>query len=421
MSATYKLPSYTVYFDTNVAYSKKPSEPISTKLLKSIEKARVLTRIAVRVPEVVLEELAYQQFLIAHAATENLKKNSKTLLDVCELAASQAPDVEALKTGVKSLLSKALEKASFSRIPTPIADIDWAAVVQDSCWRCAPFEKPRSEDDLAEKGFRDKIIFETIKVDISKIIDGVVAFVSGDILLRTAFEDQATTKCSIEVYSHLGELLGHLDLLAKTKSEQFTNEVLSKVGSVFYTPNDPNCVAISQGLIKKLIDEHSEEMCRPPLFSIGPPKQFQTANQFPALAQTPVTTFSGNWFEEFQRWTPVKPVKIFASLPVCQPDQGDGRYHWISTVTLVRLLRRTEPRSGQAYGLPEERIRTKEVDVKWSCKIDPGTAKFSDPGVENCTATFRDGFIEANFHTRSTYDLPLFPGFEEQTADTDVV
>ncbi len=60
MSANYKLPNYTVYFDANIAYSKKPSERISNKLLTSIEKARALTRIGVRVPEVVLEELAYQ-------------------------------------------------------------------------------------------------------------------------------------------------------------------------------------------------------------------------------------------------------------------------------------------------------------------------------------------------------------------------
>jgi hypothetical protein len=416
MSSNYKLPNYTVYFDANTAYSKKPSEAISSKLLKSIEKARTLTRIDVWVPEVVLEELAYQQFVIALAAGENLKKNYKTLLDVCGLPASQPPDIEALKTGVKLLLSKSLEKASFSKISTPIADIDWAAVVHDSCWRCAPFEKPRSEDDLAEKGFRDKIILETIKVDVLKIKGGVVAFVSGDNLLRTAFKDQANTKCTVEVYSHLGELLGHLELLAKTKSTEFTNEVLSKVAAIFYTPDDPNCVAISQGVIEKLIGEYSEEMSRPPLFSIGPPRQFQTANQFPALTQTPaVPSLSGNWLEEFQRWTPVTPVKLFASTPVFQPDTKDARYHWISTITLVRLLRRTEPRSGQAYALPEERIRTKEIDVKWSCEIDPDTATFSDPSVESLTPTFRDSFLDANFHTRSTYDLPLFPRLEEQT------
>ena len=116
MSANYKLPNYTLYFDANVAYSKKPAEPISGRLLKSIEKARTLTRIDVRVPEVVLEELAYQQFVIAYAAGQNLKKNYKTLLDVCGLAASQAPDVQALKTGVKSLLSKSFSHRAAQRL-----------------------------------------------------------------------------------------------------------------------------------------------------------------------------------------------------------------------------------------------------------------------------------------------------------------
>ncbi len=408
MSAPYKLPNYTVYFDANAAYSKKPSEPISAKLLKFIEKARALTRIEVRVPEIVLEELAYQQFIIAQAASENLKKNFKTLIDVCGLSTLQVPDADALQIGVKSLLSKSLEKASFSKISTPIADIDWMSVVHDSCWRCAPFEKPRSEDDLAEKGFRDKIILETIKVDTSKIKTGAIAFVSGDKLLRTTFKDQARTECPTEIYSHFGELLGHLELLTKTKSQEFTNEVLSKIAAFFYTSDDSGCVAISKGVTEKLVAEYSEEMSRPPLFSIGPPKQFQ----LPAVTLTP--TFSGNWFEEFQSWTPVTPVNLFASPPVFQPNERDTRYHWISTVTLVRLLRRTQPRSGQHYSFPEERVRTKEVDVKWSCKIHPHTAEFSDPVVESYTATFRDGFLDANFHTRSTYDLPLFPDAGEQ-------
>jgi hypothetical protein len=402
MSANYKLPNYTIYFDANIAYSKKPAEPISAKLLKAIKKASTLTRIDVRVPEVVVEELAYQQFVIAQAATENLKKNAKTLVEVSGLTVADPPDEEAMKAGVKALLATSLAQASFSQIPTPIESIDWSGLIQDSCWRCSPFEKPSSEDDLAEKGFRDKIILETAKNDASKIKDGVVAFVSGDNRLRAAFKDQATAKCSIEVYSNLRELIGNLELLSKTQSEGFTRDVLEKVGPFFDT--------ISQGVIDKLIEEHSDEMSRPSFLSIIPPKQFQTTTLFPA----PATTFSGNWFEEYQRWTPVTPVKARVSPPVFQPDEkkGDGRYHWLSTITLARILRRTETRF---TGLvPEERIRTKEFDVKWSCKIDSHTATFSDPSVDSCTDKFRDAFLDANFQSRMTYGLPLYVGFNVQ-------
>ena len=395
MAANYKLPKYTIYFDANIAYTKKPAEPISAKLLTAVKKASALTQIDVRVPEVVVEELAYQQFVIAQAATENLKKNARTLLQVSGLTVADPPDEEAMKAGVKALFAESLAQASFSQIPTPIENVDWAAQIQDSCWRRSPFEKPSSEDDLAEKGFRDKIILETVKNDASTIKNGVVAFISGDNRLRTAFKNQATTKCPIEVYSKLGELLGNLELLSKTQSEAFTRDVLTKVGPFFDT--------ISQDVTKKLIAEHSDEMSQPSLFSRSPPQQATTL--FPALAGT----FTGNWFEEFQRWAPVTPVKVHVSAPVFQPDEkkGDGRYHWISTVTLVRLLRRTEP---ILPGLvPEERIRTKDFDVKWSCKIDQ-SAKFSDPSVESCTDMFRNGFLDANFESRAKYGLPMFAG-----------
>ena len=315
-----------------------------------------------------------------------------------------------MKTSVEEQLAKSIENASFSVISTPIANIDWAALVHDSCWRCAPFEKPKSEDDLAEKGFRDKLILETIKDDAAKIQEGVIAFISGDNMLRAAFKDQAASKCPIEVYSHFDELLGHLDLLAQTKSSEFTDAVLSKVASVFYTPGDLNCVAISQGVVKKLVDEYSDEMSRPPLFSLGQPKYPETTNRFSTLIQ-PITGGFGDYFEEFNRWTPVTSVKLFASPPVFQGDKKDGRYHWLSTITLAQLLRKTESRSGR---FPEERVRTKDIDVKWSCKIDPITAAFSDPSVEGTTPTLRESFLEANTHSRLAYQLPLWPGLAEQ-------
>jgi hypothetical protein len=197
--------------------------------------------------------------------------------------------------------------------------------------------------------------------------------------------------------------------LSKTKSDAFAKDVLAKVGPFFYTPNDPTCVAISQGVITKLIDEYSDQMSRPLLFNIWQAKHLQTATLFPVA--TP--TFSGNWFEEYQRWAPVTPVKVHVSPLVFQPDEkGDGTYHWLSTITLVQLLRRTEP---QLPGLvPEERIRTKNIQVKWSCKIDSRTATFSDPSVESCTDTFRDAFLDANFYSRTTYGLPLFAGSDVQ-------
>lgn len=157
MAADYKVPAYTLYIDTSVAHSRKPSEPISGKLRKWTDRAKTLTSVEIRVPEVVIEELTYQQFAIAQAAAENRKKNTQTLKDVCGVDLPALPTPDRLKEAAREVMAETISQLSLLRIPTPVQSIDWAAVIADSCWRNPPFEKPPSSDDLAEKGFRDKI------------------------------------------------------------------------------------------------------------------------------------------------------------------------------------------------------------------------------------------------------------------------
>jgi PIN domain len=417
VTRNFKLPSYVLYFDTNVAYSKKPSEPISNKLVKAIQQGRALTSIDVRVPEVVVEELIYQQFVIAEAASENLTKNSKTLLDVCSLDIATIPLGTALEAGARQKLTKALAGTSITTLATPVSDIDWKAVIRDSCWRKPPFEKPRSADDLAEKGFRDRIILETIKHDVSNLKSGTVAFVAHDNLLRTTFETDVKTERPSEVYANLDEFIGQLELLEKTRSTEFAAEVVAKAAKIFYDSSDPNCVALSKGVIQHLLSEYDEEMSRPPLFSLGPPTSSPSPRGMwmPTQQYLSSPTSSPNWLEEWSNWAPVTPIKLFAAPPVFHAEQKDERYHWTNTVTLARLLRRNQSPRGQAYLAPEERIRTKEVKVEWSCKVDPVTADFTQTSVDDYAPTFHDSFINADTFTRSTYDMPLFPGMPDET------
>jgi PIN domain len=418
MPADYKLPLYTIYVDTNVAYSKKPSEPISGKLVKFATAVRARTQVSLRMPEVVVEELTYQQFKIAESAAENLKKNFNTLRSVCGMGELKIPDLKELKVGAKEVVVKAIEAGSFVVLPTPIDAINWQAVVHESCWRHPPFQKPKSDDDLAEKGFRDKVILETIKLDAAASHSGVIAFVSGDNLLRATFKEQTESPSPIEVYVGFDEFIGHLDLLTKTKSSQFAEEVLSKVNAFFYDPRNPGCVVLSQGVLEHLAKEHSEEMTRPPLFSTGPPKYPQSIAQPPTSSQwssAPSVPFQ-TWLSDFSAWAPVSPLKFFPSASVFQSPKGDGRYHWISTVTLAQLLRKTEPQRGEVYGFPEEKIRTKDVDVKWNCNIDADTATFSDPRVEGYVPSLRDAFLEADWRSRTAYDLPMFPTLERMNS-----
>ena len=392
MPGNFKLPNYTVYFDTCTAYSRKPSDLVSPNIIKSIESARKLTIVDVRVPEVVFEELTYQQFDIANSAVENLQKNSETLRVVCGSSAIKAPTSDTIETAIRSQFDKLCKEHSISKLETPYEKIDWKSVVSDSCWRRPPFEKPKGENHLAEKGFRDRMILETVKNDVATIENGVIIFISADKLLRTSFEDQATSNCSIEVYSEFAEFVGHLELLAKTRSEQRTKEVMAKIPKVFYDPENPNCVVLSQGIFEHLKNEYAADMASPPIF------QYLD-------------------FEERKHWLPVSDVKFLPSSKVfvrSDPDGnvhfGAGRYLWTSTIALARLLRRTAPRVPGPHVVRTEAIRTKEVDVLWSCLIDPHTGEFSDPKVEDYRENLlKDSFVDADWSTRMAYGFPLFP------------
>jgi hypothetical protein len=408
MPGDYKTPSYTIYFDTNTAYSKRPSELVTPRLITAIKSARKLTDVDVRVPEVVLEELIYQQFKVANSTIENWSKNSQTLADVCGTPLIKAPTNEDIEIGIRTKFDAFCNDNAISKLKTPCREIDWGSVVSDSCWRRPPFEKPKSEDDLAEKGFRDRMILETILADISRINDCIIAFISADNLLRKTFKSMALSSCAVEAYSGFDEFVGHLELLAKMKSDKHSKDVLERVSEIFYDPEDPGCVMYSKGVVEYINSEYGEYMARPSILQVISPKYIQTASTFSTVTQPLAATNirAGDWEKEASRWTPVTDIKVFPSAPVFQNGSNDGRYHWKSTITLVRLLRQTVPQLGKPYGFPEERVKTMDIDVLWSCRIDPATAEFSDLSVDEYQPQYRESFVDADWHTRATYDLP---------------
>ena len=113
------------------------------------------------------------------------------------------------------------------------------------------------------------MILETVKHDVATIENGVIVFISADNLLSSSFKHQVASNCEIEVYSQFHEFVGHLELLAKTRSEQHTKELLAKVSKVFYDPEDPNCVVLSQGIFGHLKTKYAADMDSPPYSNLA--------------------------------------------------------------------------------------------------------------------------------------------------------
>jgi len=397
----FALPNYTVYFDTNAAFSRKPNEPISGGFLGALAEVRQLTGVEARVPDVVVRELWYQKTQAALQAAENQRKNAETIKQVSGIATLQIPDFQSLKSGCKKRLEECLGNSSIAVIEVPVQKIDWQRVIESACWRLAPFERPKSEDDLAEKGFRDCLIIESIVHDAETVKKGNIAVLSNDKVFTCALKDRCGgIKRPIETYDACSALLSQLRLQRETKSGQFAAAVLGKVGAVFYNPDDPSCVVFARKLIEKLRTDYDEALSQPTIFSLLKPGQAMTS--------------SGDWLSEITEWSPVSDLKISATAPEFVTVDEGGRYHWKSELTLARLLRRSHPPSRYHILLPDEKIRLQKLAVLWSAAVDPDNAEFSDTNIDEVQPTFGDDFVEATWELRSSLGFPLIQGLDPE-------
>ena len=121
----FALPAYTVYFDTNAAFSPRPNEPISAGFLEALSQTCQLTNAVVKVPSVVIQELLYQKTQAALQAAENQRKNAETIKQICGIPPAQIPDFQSIKSGCKKQMDECLSKCSITVIDVPFGKIDW--------------------------------------------------------------------------------------------------------------------------------------------------------------------------------------------------------------------------------------------------------------------------------------------------------
>lgn len=88
------MPSYVVFLDTNILFSRKPKQIISASAIKILKECQKITSVDLFVPSVVPSELAYQQSRTAIAASENIRKNQATISSAVGITLPDPPSRE---------------------------------------------------------------------------------------------------------------------------------------------------------------------------------------------------------------------------------------------------------------------------------------------------------------------------------------
>jgi hypothetical protein len=289
-------------------------------------------------------------------------------------------------------------------------------LIDNAIWRRPPFSPFRTEaNQTTEKGFKDALILETLLAFQKDAQDREIVFVCADALLSDSATSRLSTLPKFRVVKSLEEFGSYVDLLRNKRSEEFSEAILSKIGSVFYSEHDSNSLWFKFDVLEQVHKAMGVRLSgyfgdiyepRPPTYLQSAFYQLRNLETLPKPL-LPVT-------EEF----PSIGETTFVSAG------DDGFFHWQTEVELRQIFG-----SKSAVGLyyfSGERLRKLVARVKWKCKISK-EREFTDAMVENVefasenfeTPGFRD-YVELQHPVYSATLKPLYlePNQSAETSES---
>jgi len=263
-----------------------------------------------------------------------------------------------------------------AEIPTPHSKIDWRSVIEDAIWRNPPFiENP----DL-EKGFRDRLVMETVaNLYETKHVDHI-AFVCGDQILTESINTKIGQTDRFIVYKSLGLFRSKIELMSKELEEVFVNAMLTNAGNQFYDQTSESGLYYQFEIQKRIETEFQRFLVLPH------PKNFFEA----AFA-------SG--------WEPLPETKkLIIGETSLNSATGENSYRW---KTRTKYL--VDYKNGSSGYLRESTLEV-SFDVEWKCKISD-EAVFSDTCLEEIIC------IDSQFSYFSPIATSALSGFNRPEMD----
>ena len=247
--------------DTNAIYPKNPSDLFGTSFVNGIRKLidDESETIEVQIPQMVLLERAHQRAETAKLNYEKIKSGSKILKEShnFEIPLENINYQVIERTSLRQLEEEA-ERLGFKIIPTPSENINWSQVVEDAAWRRAPFE-----NNDTEKGFRDRVIFETVAAFCEDDTSNQIFFICDDDILadKTRLDIQRPL---FSVESDLNSIFDQVRIKQK-ENKDFAIEVFSKIAKEFYDKEQNSGLFVDAGLQTKIRDQYIHTIQEPAL------------------------------------------------------------------------------------------------------------------------------------------------------------
>jgi hypothetical protein len=402
MSGTTELPKFTVFLDSCCLFTKNDSEIVDHKFTQLFRELSSKCDLQLAVPRIVIQEILSQKTFQCGTFLHKAKSSLKQIEKLTRTNLDQPPTIEELQATLEKRFDNWVADLGALVIDIPI-DIDWPALIDNAVWRRPPFSPRTEENPTSEKGFKDALILEALLGFQKYAQEREIVFVCADALLSGSATSRLTDQPKFLVVKSLEEFGSHVDLLLNQQNEAFIGAVLGKIGGVFFTENDPNCLWFKCDVLKQVHE------------ALG----VRWSGAFGDVYEPPLPTYLPRLLSSETVPKPLKPVTEEAQAigeTAFVPNVDSEFYHWSTRVELRQIF---GPRGVPAdvaaslLSFNSERLRRLVVNVKWKCRISP-EINFTDEAIEGVE------LVSETFETPDgTARMELRHPFFSQAADLE--
>ncbi len=222
---TSELPSsLDVVLDTNVLRPANELEFASLEAKELQKHQNIGLGVRVLLPQVVIEERIYQ---ITQAHSKALGSANQ----VGRLLGHEAATSEQIEAAVRAAVADEVKRYGFVELGLDHSKVDWRKVAADALHRRPPFSP-----DKSEKGFRDRLVVETVR-QLDEEVGGryrhAILFVTGDERLRSAVFGGR-----VGVFSDVGQVVGWVNERARGLETTDSQVMRNQAEALFFGRSD---------------------------------------------------------------------------------------------------------------------------------------------------------------------------------------
>jgi hypothetical protein len=344
-------PQHLVIVDTNILWDKDKKLPVSPAFDAFWGKNSPLLPMTLHVPHVVMGELHFQQTTSALKSLGAITEAFQELTGITHSSYGHKCNEATIRNQVRAKLDRWLKGLGGAELATPVAHIDWAAVVEGAVWRKPPFTFD-PKDQKNEKGFRDAVILETVAHACTSVkVDDLVIFVCNDYLLRTTAESRLKASKKFLAFESLADFESYIQLTQQKFTNEFVKSIQSHARIKFFLKGDSTCIYSKNDIGKRILTDFAAEL----------DFKDQTKNPLNFLAQAIGTTAPTAKL--------AKQMVLIGSTQFAKLE-GEREFHWISRVDIARLFEIEKSAGLLEIAMPTvRRVQVVGFDVNWKANV----------------------------------------------------